>query len=197
MPKSNSSYRRSLFAKRRRGAIAVFASLVLIVMLAFVAFGVDVGVVSLKRTEHQAAADAASLAGAAALYDDKGRLQVDSATQTASDFFTRNADEGDPTVFIGKWENGAFVQTNDKPNSVQVVTAGQPPLFFGQFLKQSQTFDVAAQAVALTNAKPETKTTTRVTRREYVPGRCSYDNVTRNVTVTVAGTGPTKLTLVD
>src|SRR5947209_7498116 len=48
----------------RRGAIAPFAAFLVIVLVGMVAFAVDTGYVVLTRTELQAAADAAALAGA-------------------------------------------------------------------------------------------------------------------------------------
>ncbi len=50
----------------RRGAIAVLAAIFIIVMLGMVAFAVDLGYISMVKTQLQSAADAAALAGAAA-----------------------------------------------------------------------------------------------------------------------------------
>lgn len=49
---------------QRRGVVLVLTAVILIVMLGFVAFTVDVGLIQLTRTQLQAAADASALAGA-------------------------------------------------------------------------------------------------------------------------------------
>jgi Flp pilus assembly protein TadG len=54
---------------QRRGVIAPFAGFLLVVLVGMVAFAVDTGWIVLARTELQAAADAAALAGADPLMD--------------------------------------------------------------------------------------------------------------------------------
>src|SRR5689334_8532080 len=49
----------------RRGAITVLAAVLMVVMLGFVAFGVDVGYMLLVKTQLQVAADSAAMAAAA------------------------------------------------------------------------------------------------------------------------------------
>src|SRR5437588_6676518 len=56
----------------RRGAVAPLAALLMIVMLAMVAFAVDIGYIVLARSEAQNAADAGAMAGLGKLAD---RLQ--------------------------------------------------------------------------------------------------------------------------
>ena len=51
---------------RRRGVIAVLAALLMVVLFAMVAFAVDLGYITLVRTQLQAAADSAALAAAGA-----------------------------------------------------------------------------------------------------------------------------------
>jgi hypothetical protein len=53
----------------RKGAILPFAAFLLVVVLGMVAFAVDIGWIVMSRTELQAAADAAALAGADPLMD--------------------------------------------------------------------------------------------------------------------------------
>src|SRR5688500_5837104 len=63
---------RCLFMARvesRRGAIVVMAAVLLIILLAMVAFAVDSGYMLTVRTELQRAADAGAIAGAAALIE--------------------------------------------------------------------------------------------------------------------------------
>ena len=59
------SIRRIKWVERdRRGAILVLAAIFMTVMLAFVAFAVDMSYMSLTKTQLQGAADASALAGA-------------------------------------------------------------------------------------------------------------------------------------
>jgi Flp pilus assembly protein TadG len=52
---------------RRRGSVVVLGAVLMVVLVAFVAFAVDVGHVNMVRTQLQAAADSAALAGVGAL----------------------------------------------------------------------------------------------------------------------------------
>lgn len=55
--------------KPRRGTMAIFAAIMLVVLLACVAFAVDLGYIIAARAQMQNAADAAALAGASQLLD--------------------------------------------------------------------------------------------------------------------------------
>ena len=55
----------SKLRKHRRGTITVLAALLCVVILGMMAFALDVGYLSLARTQLQAAADSAALAAAA------------------------------------------------------------------------------------------------------------------------------------
>lgn len=55
--------------QQRRGVVAVFVAFLLIVLMAFVAFAVDIGYIIAARAEMQNTADAAALAGASQLLD--------------------------------------------------------------------------------------------------------------------------------
>jgi Flp pilus assembly protein TadG len=68
----------------RRGAGAPFAAFLLIVLIGMVAFVVDIGWIILARTELQAAADAAALAGADPLMDAYVQYQMAGAAGQAS-----------------------------------------------------------------------------------------------------------------
>jgi Flp pilus assembly protein TadG len=54
---------------KRRGSVLVLAAVLMVVMLIFLAFAIDVGYMAVVRTQLQVAADSAALAGAAALRD--------------------------------------------------------------------------------------------------------------------------------
>src|SRR3954464_340982 len=50
--------------RERRGAVVVFAAVLIVVLLAMIAFALDMGYIVLVRTQLQTAADSAALAGA-------------------------------------------------------------------------------------------------------------------------------------
>jgi Flp pilus assembly protein TadG len=62
----------------RRGVAVPFFAIMLVVLLTFIAFAVDIGYICLVRTEMQLAADAGALAGANALYDVPNSLETTS-----------------------------------------------------------------------------------------------------------------------
>jgi hypothetical protein len=68
--------RRTPETAQRSGAVAPFAALLLTLILALVAFAVDIGWVVTARTQLQAAADAAALAGADPLMDGYVQYQI-------------------------------------------------------------------------------------------------------------------------
>ena len=62
----------------RRGVAVPFFAIMLVVLLTFIAFAVDIGYICLVRTEMQLAADAGALAGANSLYDIPNSLETTS-----------------------------------------------------------------------------------------------------------------------
>src|SRR4029079_11530008 len=55
----------------RRGSVLVITTLLLVMMLTFLAFAIDIGYLQLARVELQQSADAAALAACAELVDDE------------------------------------------------------------------------------------------------------------------------------
>jgi len=70
--------------KKRLGAILVLAALFMVAILGFTSFTVDVGYIALTRTQMQAAADAAALAGMMELPEGWGMSATVSATEVDS-----------------------------------------------------------------------------------------------------------------
>ena len=66
-----------------RGVVIIWTAFFLIVMLGFVALGIDVAKLAATRTQLQNAADAAALAGASALDLTSGTIMPDTATVRA------------------------------------------------------------------------------------------------------------------
>ncbi len=65
--------------RNERGVVIIWSAFFMLMMLGFVALGIDVAKVMATRTELQNAADAAALAGASALNVSTGRLMPDTA----------------------------------------------------------------------------------------------------------------------
>jgi len=69
--------------RNERGVVIIWSAFFMLMMLGFVALGIDVAKVMATRTELQNAADAAALAGASALDLNSGQIMPDSAVMRA------------------------------------------------------------------------------------------------------------------
>ncbi len=141
---------------RHRGAIAVLAAFLLVVLLGMVAFAIDVGYIAYAKAELQRSADAAALAAATELPDELAA--IDAAVANGADNQTRVTplvQAGD--VSFGYWDRDAA--SFDEPASGQSANAvrvtigrtaadGNPlHLFFAHLLGRSRA-DVTASATA-------------------------------------------------
>lgn len=136
---------------RRRGAILVLATILMIVLIGMVAFGVDLGYVVLTRTQLQVAADSAALAGGGAAMDGK-----DAATQAVYQFAGMHTVGGQPIspeqveIRYGLWDknNQVFTPSTTETSAVEVtLRTFERPLFFGRVLGK-QFFQSEARAIA-------------------------------------------------
>lgn len=161
---------------KRRGAIVVVVVLLLIPLLAFMAFCVDIGWITVTKSELQNAADSSAAAGARQLMDNYGAYSlpaqpnraalIDGAKQAASTYSRRfggyNAAGGVTSLTILPEDirfgftdaNGVFqAGASGYPNTVQVLARrdasanGALPLFFARVLGMSDT-TVSASAAA-------------------------------------------------
>lgn len=152
----------------RRGAIIVLAAMLMIFLLAVVAFSVDLGIIAAAKTDMKRATDSAAFAGAGVLIEG-----AEEANMRAFEYLVRNPvgnyniaaedekwkenletllaqhdDEFDTEV--GHWdaETRTFVQSDYLPSTIK-VTASRPdlPLFFARFLGFS-TYSVSAESIA-------------------------------------------------
>jgi len=171
----NPSIRRN--TQRRHGGIVVLTAVLMISMLAMMAFAIDIGYMQIARTDAQRAADAAALDAAWQLVDaeaatgDSTALQGDARTRAASmvsrnevlgmscaiDENSANVSTGD--VVLGRLDdpsNRSEVMSFANPNSynsVQVTVSmtqaknGPVQLFFGG-LFGSGTASISATATA-------------------------------------------------
>ncbi|MDP6445146.1 MAG: TadG family pilus assembly protein [Pirellulaceae bacterium] len=154
----------------RRGAVAVLTAFLLVAMLSCLALAVDIGVVSLARSELQRSADAAALAAAWELIDDNSVSGQPSdmsaaAQSTAVEFAALNSVIGaSPALSSSNVQIGHLVDPSDPnevinqsgaspANTVQVTlhrsTAenGSVPTFFARIFGVDHV-DVQAQATA-------------------------------------------------
>lgn len=164
---------RSDHGHERRGAVLVLAAFCMIVLMAMVTFAVDIGYVSMVRSELQRTADATALAAAGHLFD-KDALrgspnyfwEVYKARNEADKYALSN-EVAKSGMYLPGGLNGDFIvgqlettdypvdvdPTWDNPNAVQVtlrrddIANGPIALFFGPLLGRP-TQDVTAQSIA-------------------------------------------------
>jgi len=146
--------------------MAVLCAFLLIPIMAFTAFAVDLGYISMMKSQMQNAADSAAMAGVAVLAntnnDEEGREQR--ARLWARDYAERNQPTNgnvlvDSDITLGRWSTTtntfSQLQAGEKPNSVRVVTrrseneGNAVPLFFGSVLGVDDV-DVTATSIAKT-----------------------------------------------
>jgi Flp pilus assembly protein TadG len=136
----------------RRGAVAVLAAFFLVVMLAFVAFSVDLGYVAQVNTELQRASDAGALAGAKALTDGNANALAAVQQYVALNPVAGRALPADNIVVdLGVWDtNSLSFSVNSQTPSAVRVTLNDPSeaLFFGRVLNKSS-MNLSAQTVAM------------------------------------------------
>ncbi len=145
----------------RRGVIAVLSAVLLVVLLGMVAFAVDVGYLSLARTQLQTAADSAALAAASLTNHTDEDLR-----QEAQKFANLNTVAGRPIqlnaddIQFGTWDasDRSFTPTESASNAVRVTvrtspdSGGSTPLFFAKVLGR-HTQQQSASAIATVNPR--------------------------------------------
>jgi Flp pilus assembly protein TadG len=147
--------------RKRRGAIVILACILLIMMFAFVAFAVDIGLMVTTQAELQNAADSSALSGARVLRNSPGQARVAARTlaeanDAAGEQVSLNPGED---VEIGNWDKDTATFTvltgagENQGNAVRVTcrrTAerGNPlNLFFAQLLGKGSA-DLTTVAIA-------------------------------------------------
>ena len=147
--------------RRRRGAIAVLAAVLLVVMIAMIAFAVDIGYLGLARTQLQVAADSAALAAAATAGKSRGEMEtVAKSFASANKVAGRNVQLSSSDIIYGTWNTTTrtFAPSATPSNAVKVITraddanGGKVGLFFGGiFGVKGQT--ESASAIATMNPR--------------------------------------------
>lgn len=144
---------------RRRGAIIVLTSVLLVVVFVVIAFVADLGNVIVTKSKLGAAADAAALAAAGNMaenvpYADIQAVGVDYAQRNVPPNYGTVADSS--SVELGNWdpESRTFSPSTVAPDAVRVTLercsarGNAVPYFFARVLGHKST-DVTAEAVAV------------------------------------------------
>jgi len=166
--------RRKQVSQRRRGAVIMLSALLMVTMLAMLAFAVDVGYILKVKTDLDRSIDAAALAGAGVLVS--GQSEAEAA---AVEFLVRNptgyqtsvdenllqqqiaeflANHGEHLdMEVGHWDPeavnedgslGALIPTSERPSTIRVsLSHNDHPYFFGRIFGNSL-FDVSSEAIA-------------------------------------------------
>ncbi|MDY0168440.1 MAG: pilus assembly protein TadG-related protein [Thermoguttaceae bacterium] len=144
-----------------RGAIIVMAAVLITILLGMVAFGLDLGLVVLVRTQLQAAADSAAMAGAASM-----GLPRDQMVAVAQEFAAYHKAGGREVNLLasdieyGTWDATVrqFTSSNTPGNAIRVTTrvdestGGEAAMFFGRVFGR-MSFSQRASAVAMANPR--------------------------------------------
>ena len=147
-------------SQQRRGAVTVLAAILMVAMLGFVAFGVDVGYMLVVKTQLQVAADSAAMAAAANMAGTQSQMN------TVAQQFAGYHQAGGKAVSLqnsdieyGLWDSTAraFSPSSQAGNAIRVTarrndTTGGNNTFFGRIFGV-KSFNVSASAVALGNPR--------------------------------------------
>jgi Flp pilus assembly protein TadG len=153
--------------KRQEGFVMVMVALVLIILVGFVALGVDTGALYSARTSAQAVADAAALAGAFTFVNNPSSPQPATATNHALQVAVNN-------TVMGKAVVAADVTVTVDVNNDRVTVAlqSQQPTYFARvFFGSTATINVTATAEA-----GETSPGGCCTRPWYLPNTIFSDD---------------------
>ncbi len=151
---------------RRKGAIAVLFLFLLIVLLAMIAFAVDIGYITLVRTELQSAADSSALAAASGYFEDPNQARAYAKSyaemhRAAGDNIDLVTNED---VQLGVWNETARTFSVLPPggevgaNAIRVTTrvdasrGNSAQLFFAPLLGTYES-NVSASAIAMASNK--------------------------------------------
>ncbi len=144
----------------RTGGVLVLVVLLLTLLLAMVAFAVDIGRVTALRAELQNGVDAGTLAAQLALRANPD--DIEAAERAAKDFVRINqigsklVPKDSIQVAIGSWDSAAraFQSSNSDPDSVRVFARQDDESFiFGKFFGR-HAFGAPAEAVATGKGSP-------------------------------------------
>ena len=154
---------RAKLLRHRRGAIAVLAALMLVLLLGMIAFAIDVGYISMVSTQLQAAADSAALAAAGASSQSTSAIQQ--VAQTFAGYHSvagRLVQLSASDVQLGTWDSTSCTfspVTGSAAGTAVKVTVrtddsngGATPLFFSRIFGMVS-LNQQASAVAAFNPR--------------------------------------------
>jgi Flp pilus assembly protein TadG len=155
---------KQLRAKPRKGVIVVLTAVLLVVLLAMVAFSIDIGYIAVVKTQLQAAADSAALAACSTL-STATSADHSPVVAKAQQFAGYHVVGGVPVslessdVEFGTWDATAlqFTPASSLSNAVRITarcndSTGGNGFFFGRVLG-ARTFNTTAQSVATGNPR--------------------------------------------
>ncbi len=135
----------------RHGNIIVLTAILMIVMMAFLAFAIDVGYMSNTQTELRRAVDAGALAGAGKLVEGAAAAEPEVISFVQQNLVGKRIPAtSNIQVTAGNWNSNTrtFQQSNENPSALRVVVSHpNQPLFFGRVLGKDS-FDLTASAIA-------------------------------------------------
>jgi Flp pilus assembly protein TadG len=142
----------------RRGAVTVLSAFLMVAMLAFVAFSVDIGYMAVVKTELQSTADSVALAAAGSMSEPEADVIA-----TAERFAALNRIGGQPGslrgIEFGTWDatEHSFAPSSGLSNAIRVTVCcddqtGNNRLFFAKILGQDR-FSMQASSVAMGNPR--------------------------------------------
>lgn len=144
----------------RRGVITVFAAFLMVMMLAMVAFAVDVGYMMTAQAQLQVAADSAAMAAAANMSAGQSTMLTAAQTYSALNKAVGKAvNLASSDMELGTWDANSrtFTPSSSISNAVRVTarrdsSTGANGTFFGRVLGLSS-FNIPVKAVAIANPR--------------------------------------------
>jgi hypothetical protein len=144
----------------RRGSIAALATLLLVVIVAFLAFSIDFGYMVVTESELQNAADAGAMSGARALSGGRAAAIAAAKTWAGKNIAACQAVAiDDEDVEIGRWDEDTAILTvipagsDESPNAVRVICRrdaerGNPLKLFIAHILGTRNVNLAVSATA-------------------------------------------------
>ncbi len=135
----------------RRGNILVLSAIFMIVMMAALAFAIDLGYIMVVRTELQRASDSAVLAGVGELVNGAAAAETEARRYAEMNLVGGKAVQGvDANIEFGHWDDNSrsFILGENLPSAMRVtLKRPQQNLFFAPVLGRKN-FSAEASAVA-------------------------------------------------
>lgn len=139
----------------RRGAIAVMAAIVMVMVFAFVSFTIDVGYMNLVKSELQHAADASVLAAVPELSESETAVKDMAVNLAALNTAGRsNITVNRSDVELGEFDlvNKTFLAGATNTNAVKVTTRATKNTYFGKIIGHND-FSLTASAIGMINPR--------------------------------------------